>query len=213
MVGYNLNELLVSFFRGGGGGGGSAYTGYLYAYYNDTYDATDDGYDAYDTVDIYVDSTPETAILTAKTNGTYRALDYYYDGFYQVDVNVKETEDYYFCEGVDIEDIEDLVELEDGDYIDDVTAGFGLQCVIEDGGHKLGVYQVWSNGYRRALYTNSSDLFFYMGYVRIVNPSDGTFEVTYSFTFDPSRIRTVSRTRSEIIGYGGANHIFAIKRS
>ena len=148
-----------------------------------------------------------SAILIPKfitSNGVYLASDDNADGYSQVTVNV--TPAYPICPKAEIDDIVGIVDPEytdeedegdikcTGTYIFDTTEGYALVCITADNGHLLWVGRVWSGGTSQVLYSNSSDLTFAYGYVSSVDSSTGTFSVTYAFTFDPSRTRTISRT-------------------
>ena len=166
-----------------------------------------------------------SAILIPKSvssNGVYLASDDDADGYSQVTVNVSSS--YPICPKASIDDVigivdPEYVEEEDegdikctGTYIFDTDESYTLACVVANNGHLLWVGKVWSSGWVQEMYSNNSDLTFAFAYVSSIDSSTGTFYVTYAFTFDPSRVRTISRTKSQLVGYGESGHTFEAKR-
>ena len=160
--------------------------------------------------------------LSASANGVYRAADYDCDGFEPVVVNVNPG--FSICPKASIDDVIGIVDPEyteeedegdikcTGTYIFDADESYTLACVIADNGHLLWVGKVWSSGWTQEMYSNRTDLIFAFAYVSSIDSSTGTFYVTYAFTFDPSRVRTISRTKSELTGYGASGHTLEARR-
>lgn len=182
---------------------------------NGTYDPADDDADGYSKVTVTVGN---VIPLTVTENGYYECWDYDCDGFCPVTVDV--PSDFTFCSEIEIDDIVNIVDPEQveeddeftGTYINDEEFEGTFVCSISNDRHYLWVGIVWDNGYQTKLYDNRSELFFAFANASIVDSSAGTFSVTYAFTFDTSRTTTITRTRTEMIGYGEAGHTFKAKR-
>lgn len=213
---FDLVALATAIAFDGGGASEPAIVGYKWIYDNGIYNAADDEdyygnpLDGYDEVEVEVSSTPYITPFKATANGTYVNVDYDCDAFEPVTVDVGSEFD--FCDKPDLEDITPIIDEEY--FVYDRDWGYGLVCEIQNDGHRLYVGKAnKSRSYDYQIYANVTDLVYGSAWISSVNSSTGEFVISYTFTYSPGTVRTIRRTRSEIIGYGASGHRFtAVKK-